>query len=229
MEILAVADRIVRRIYTPSVKRRFAGVEIILGCGDLPAAYLDYIVSQLDVPLFYVVGNHQGEHTRHDAEGRPISPAGGFNLHRRTVEYRGLLLAGLEGSMRYSHSDHQYSELDMMLSVLALTPALIANRLKYGRYLDILVTHSPPLGIHDGEDLAHRGFRSFLWFMRQFRPRYLIHGHKHIYDSREATVTRYGDTIVVNAYGFQVIDFEQGVVGQPAAQEGEYSHGTPVH
>ena len=38
-----------------------------------------------------------------------------------------------------------------------------------------------PYRIHDGEDQCHRGFRSFLGLMDRHAPRYLIHGHRHIY------------------------------------------------
>ena len=38
-----------------------------------------------------------------------------------------------------------------------LTPQLLWNRQRYGRYLDVLVTHSPPFGVHDRPDLPHYG------------------------------------------------------------------------
>jgi len=80
------------------------------------------------------------------------------------------------------------------------------NRVLHGRYLDILITHSPPFGIHDGEDLPHRGFKALLGFMTVFRPRYLLHGHKHIYGP-EPSRTRYLDTEVINVYPFRVIEW----------------------
>jgi hypothetical protein len=50
----------------------------------------------------------------------------------------------------------------------------VASSLKwYG--LDVLITHAPPEGIHDGSG-AHAGFRAFRWLIDRFPPRYLIHG-----------------------------------------------------
>ena len=94
----------------------------------------------------------------------------------------------------------------MWLAALRLIPALLANRIVRGRYLDVLVTHSPPRGIHDLPDRAHWGFTAFRWFLRAFRPRYHLHGHSHVYDQRTVTRTQFHDTLVVNAYGAQQIE-----------------------
>jgi Icc-related predicted phosphoesterase len=94
----------------------------------------------------------------------------------------------------------------MIFKIWRLMPALLWNRVRYGRYLDILITHSPAFGIHDGQDPAHRGFRAFLRFMARFRPRYLLHGHHHI-QRAEVCQTRYLQTEVINVYPFRVIEW----------------------
>ena len=79
---------------------------------------------------------------------------------------KGLIMAGLEGSIRYKPQGRfQYTEFEMGLKVLRLVPRLAYNQLFKGRALDILISHSPPLGIHNGQDHVHRGFASFLWLM----------------------------------------------------------------
>ncbi len=96
---------------------------------------------------------------------------GAVNLHKRTANEGGLLLAGLEGSMRYNDGPGaQYSEREMWRNVYGLAPALMRNRMRTGRYLDVLMAHSPPAGIHDKPDLPHQGFTSFLALMRWFKP-----------------------------------------------------------
>ena len=94
----------------------------------------------------------------------------------------------------------------MKLKLLGLVPALLLNKLRYGRYLDILVTHAAPEGIHDKPDACHKGFASFLWFMKKFKPRFLIHGHIHLYDLQDIRVSRYHDTTVINAYSHYILD-----------------------
>jgi Icc-related predicted phosphoesterase len=70
------------------------------------------------------------------------------------------------------------------------------------------VTHAPPAGIHDAADRCHQGFRQYIWFMERFKPRYLIHGHTHMYTPSQKRQTRYKDTEVINAYGYVVLDVE---------------------
>jgi Icc-related predicted phosphoesterase len=83
----------------------------------------------------------------------------------------------------------------------------MVNRLRFGRYLDVLITHAPPFGIHDDADLPHQGFSVFLKLMQRFRPRYLLHGHKHIY-GLDTWRTRFGETEVINVYPYRLLELE---------------------
>lgn len=207
MKILALSDQVVNAIFSPQCCEQFRDVDLLIGCGDLPYSYMEYVATMLRVPAFYVHGNHdQPEYT---ASGSTLYEPGGWtNLDERTVRVMGLLLAGLEGAHLYRpNAPFQYRESQMRQKAWQLVPGLLWNRLRFGRYLDVLVTHAPPLGIHDGEDLAHRGFATFRWLMERFRPRYLLHGHKHVYRPRAAR-TRYGATTVVNVYPFAVIEIQ---------------------
>jgi Icc-related predicted phosphoesterase len=207
MKILALSDQVVEQLYCPSVKERFGDVDLVVGCGDLPSYYLEFIVSMLNVPLIHVPGNHD-----------PAAPApnGGGSLHGcannidgLVVEERGLLIAGLGGSIRYRPDGvNQYTQGEMARRILSMTPRLWWNRVRYGRFLDILVTHAPPRGIHDAEDPAHVGFASFNRFVARFRPRYLLHGHSHVYRRDAVFCTQIGQTAVVNVYPYRVIEIE---------------------
>jgi len=212
MRILTLSDKVEPLLYGPGLKRVIGDVDLVLGCGDLPQYYLDYVVSTLNVPCYFVHGNHaQGaEFLRRGEEQdqrRQRCLPQGCNVNGRVVNEQGLLIAGLEGCMRYNKNPRfQYTEREMRSKVLKMAPRLLWNRLRHGRYLDILITHAPPFGIHDGPDLCHRGFRAFLTFMRWFRPRYLIHGHKHVYRPDEVTQTSYHQTEVINIYGNRILE-----------------------
>ena len=91
----------------------------------------------------------------------------------------------------------------MRAQIAGMLPQLLANRLRYGRFLDILVTHAPPRHIHDQQDRPHWGFEAYRWFLRTFRPRYHLHGHIHIYDKRTITRTQFHETEVLNAYPYR--------------------------
>lgn len=206
MKILALSDEVLEQVYSPTVRDKFGDVDFVLGCGDLPFYYLEFLISALDVPLLYVLGNHD-RGPQYTADGRVLtSVQGGHNIHGRVVEERGLLLAGLEGSMRYRpEAPLMYSEGEMRREVLRLLPRLWLNRMRYGRALDILVTHSPPLGIHDQEDIAHKGFEVFLPLLKFARPRYLLHGHIHVYRATPQE-TQYEATKVVNVYPLRMLE-----------------------
>lgn len=205
MRVLVISDQVIETLYSPTIRQIARGVEFVVSCGDLPSQYLEYIVSVLEVPLFYVMGNHGA------MGGEKEFPEGCTNLDGRTLEYKDVLLAGLEGSIRYNtRRRYQFTEEEMWAKIAALTLALMLNKLRYGRYLDICVTHAPPYGIHDGQDLAHHGFKSFLWLMDHYRPTYLLHGHQHLYDPRAVTQTIRGRTLVVNAFGYKIIEIRNG-------------------
>jgi Icc-related predicted phosphoesterase len=197
-------------IYSSGIRERYSDVDLVLGCGDLPNHYLDFIVTMLNKPLYYVFGNHDKRIVRMENGIELVEPSGCINLDGHTFNYNGLLLAGLEGSMRYKvGGGPQYTDQEMWFKTLRLVPHLLWNRLRHGRYLDILVTHAPPYGVHDASDLCHTGFKSFLWFMKRFRPRYLIHGHIHLYGNKSVRRTLYESTLVVNAYGHQIIEWKK--------------------
>ena len=207
MRIMAVSDRVLDTLYHSQVRQYFPGLDLLIGCGDLPYYYLDFLISALDVPLVYVRGNHD-QGPQYTADGRVLYDVpGGMDIHGRTVFHDGPLLAGLEGSMLYRpQATLMYTEREMRWQFSQLVPRLLMNRSRYGRYLDILVTHSPPFGIHDRPDLPHTGFRVFLTLMRLFKPRYLLHGHIHIYRSDTPRETLFGETTILNVYPYHILD-----------------------
>jgi len=206
VKILAVADEVDPRLYSPRLKDRYGDVDVVISCGDLPIVYLEFIVSVLNVPLVYVHGNHPQSVFAASGELKE-EPEGCVNIDGRVVSVKGLLIAGLEGSMRYSDGPHQYTENEMRLKALRLVPRLLWNRYRYGRYVDILVTHAAPFGIQDANDLCHTGFRTFVTFMDRFHPRYVVHGHVHRYTPDVVSRTEYEDTTVLNVFRYQVLEF----------------------
>ena len=80
-------------------------------------------------------------------------------------------------------------------------------KLKFNRGFDILVTHSPAKGCHDGEDMCHRGFQVFNSLITKYHPKYFVHGHVHMnYGRQFPREDHIGDTCVVNAFERYVIE-----------------------
>lgn len=204
VDILSVSDQVDPLIYSLQLKDRFPDADLVISCGDLSYLYLEFIITLLDKPLYFVHGNH--DPLQEINEGEPRSqPLGGINLHRRIVRDQDLLLAGVEGSVLYNDQNpYQYRQGMMWRHVLRLVPGMLFNKAIYGRYLDIFVTHASPRGIHEGEDWTHQGIRAFRWLIDVFQPVVHFHGHIHVYRPGERIITRTGKTTVINTFRHQV-------------------------
>lgn len=207
MKILSISDKVVPFIYSANILDRFGDVDVVLSCGDLPYAYQEFIISSLNKPLCFVHGNHDPE--LEYGPGKPRAyPHGGIDLHRHVTRIRGVTLAGVEGSISYSNrSLYQYTQTQMWLHVLSLLPRLLIHKLKYGRYLDIFLSHAPPAGIHEGGDFAHQGIHAFRWLLEAVQPRYHFHGHVHHYRPDAVVETQLGRTTVINTYRYRITQY----------------------
>jgi Icc-related predicted phosphoesterase len=201
MKILAVSDQALERVYTLSSNGHFHDVELILGCGDLPYAYLEYLLTMLNAPLYYVPGNHDPLFASAQAEGC-------LNLDLRIERRNKFLIGGFGGSVRYRPDGiNQHTQNEAYLRAFRMLPRLALNRIQYGRALDILISHSPPFGIHDDSDPAHHGLKALNWLIRIARPRYLFHGHTHFYRQNISNAeTTVGITRIMNVYPYKIIE-----------------------
>jgi hypothetical protein len=209
VRILAVSDEVDERIYSTSLRQRMSDVQLVIGCGDVPSTYLEFLVDSLNCPVYYVLGNHAEEVTRRGERGVPRLPEGCIDLGGKVVRDPtfGILMAGLPGSPRYSeHEPVQFTEFEMKWMIVKMIPRLLLNRIRYGRYLDLLVTHAPPRDVGDREDVAHRGFAAMRTFLRWFSPRYQLHGHIHLYDRSISNFITFLKTEVINVYPYQRLD-----------------------
>lgn len=234
MKFLCVSDQIDPLVYSNNIKERFADIDAVLCAGDLPMDYIDYIVSSLNKPTYFIFGNHNltefgyyhklkqrkgphptfaPEYAAYDLSMSHGAIYAGFKVLKDKilkVKYKGketpLLIAGASGSIRYNEGLNQYTNFQMFLHLLKMSPALLFNKLKYGRCCDIFLTHASPRHIHDREDPCHIGFECFNWFIRKFKPRFLVHGHIHLYDMNTPRITVSHETEVINAYSYVTID-----------------------
>jgi Icc-related predicted phosphoesterase len=75
--------------------------------------------------------------------------------------------------------------------------------------IDIVLTHAPPKGIHDGKDVCHTGFSSFRKLIEKYKPRYFIHGHTHVsYGYSREKITQFQGTKVINVDGYHILEIE---------------------
>ena len=196
MKILIVADEESAYLWDHYRPGRLAGIDLILSAGDLKPEYLSFLVTMANRPLLYVHGNHDSIY-----EKRP--PEGCDCIDDKLVTVNGLRILGLGGARMYNGGPYQYTEKQMERRIRRLRWKLYRSK-----GVDIVLTHAPPAGYGDAEDIAHRGFEAFLPLMDRYQPSYLIHGHVHkSYSvhtfSREV---QYASTTVLNGAGQTILE-----------------------
>lgn len=225
MKILGISDATDTLIYSSVAPTLYKDVDLVISAGDLPLRYYDYIATMLNKDVCWVYGNHnlddwdrmmsRGSDSMKDltdlnrcGKMSMLPRFGGMFADGKIIydKARDLIIVGLGGSFLYNYGNSQYSESQMAWRIRWLAPRLSAMKLRYGRYCDILITHAPPRGIGDGEDLCHRGFECFLDFMDKYKPKYLLHGHVHLDDMNSPRITEYNQTKVINIYKNFIID-----------------------
>ncbi|MCR5079994.1 MAG: metallophosphoesterase [Treponema sp.] len=236
MKLLLVSDQIDPLVYSTSVKERYSDIDAVFCAGDLPMDYMDFIVDSLGKPTFFVFGNHDLKEYKYYK--KDTSVAYQFSKqqyeHSHGVDYISnkvirckklkitdkygkkspLLITGVSGSIRYNKGEAQFTETQMRMQLLGLIPGLIWNKLRYGRWCDIFMTHASPRHVHDREDPCHIGFNCFNWFIKTFKPSLMIHGHIHLYDLNDTRATKVHSTMVVNAYSHLVVELNSNTLGE---------------
>lgn len=205
VKILVLSDEVVERLYSLCTSGHFSEIELILGCGDLPYPYLENLLTFLNLPLFYVPGNHD---PTYNPNNHLAQAEGGSNLDLKITRYKKFLIGGFGGSIRYRpDGTNQYTQTEAYFRAFRLLPRLLLNRINYGRSLDILITHSPPYGIHDDETQSHQGLRAINWIHRLAKPRYHFHGHTHFQRGNlSPNETTKNLTKIVNVFPYKIIE-----------------------
>ena len=202
LKVLSVSDRIDLTLLEKDTYEKFKDVDLILSCGDLPYYYIEKLFQLYEVPVLYVRGNHDPR-VEYGKSGPLYGPRGAIDLHNRIVVLNDLIFAGFEGSLPYKEGPFLYSQAEMWRYVLGMVPRLLWKKIVYGRYVDVVIAHSPPFGIHDQDNNVHGGFKAFRWLIKTFKPAYFFHGHIHIYTDDETVESISEKTKVINTYGHQ--------------------------
>lgn len=86
----------------------------------------------------------------------------------------------------------------MKRNLIKLLPQLIKNKIKYGRYVDIVVSH-PPLE-------NEKSFECFKTFAKIFKPKYWLHGGVHIHNSKIERKSQFESTETINVFSRHILE-----------------------
>jgi Icc-related predicted phosphoesterase len=194
MKVLTVSDVVVSELYDNFTPELVTGVEAIFACGDLPPEYLSFLRNRLEVPLYFVQGNH-------DLRYRESPPVGCTDIHGRIIRVGNFRMLGFSGSRWYSGGINQYHEHEMNRIIRRLWLQLFFGG------VDLVISHAPPRHINDREDRCHQGFTSFRKLIERYQPCWFIHGHIHqLFSKQSERITIVNATRVMNSYGFVVLE-----------------------
>ena len=189
MKILILSDVESKYLWDYFEKEKLEGIDLILSCGDLKPQYLSFLASFTKAPVLYVRGNHDDCY-----EINP--PDGCICIEDSIYNFNGLRIMGLGGSIKYNNGKNQYTQNQMKKRVKRMWFKLMRN---HG--FDILLTHAPAAGFHEGDDRAHKGFDIFSELIDRYHPKFFINGHVHKDYSRNfVRQDQIGDTTVINGY-----------------------------
>jgi len=201
MRILVISDFNDPVLYEETNRNKIGNIDLVISCGDLSREHLSYVSTMYKAPLFFVRGNH-------DLLLLTEGPVG-ENLHDQLIKYRGIRMLGFEGVPNYNNQGVQFSNIDInILFFKFFIKTLFLER------PDIIVTHAPPKGIHDGPDNAHRGVPEYAKMITQFKPKYFLHGHNHLdyhsnlkWRSKFHQITMVESTTVIRIYGYYILNY----------------------
>ncbi len=197
MKVLIVSDVEERLLYEGFRKERVEGVELIIACGDLRGGYLDFLMTMVNVPMVYVMGNHDNALVKQP-------PLGAVSLEDKIIKFKGYKIAGLGGCIRYNNRNiNMYTENEMKWRCFKL---YVKSLFKGG--IDIFVAHAPVKGYGDLEDFPHRGFKCFDSFLNKVKPEYMFHGHVHTNYNRniKTSYDHPSGTKIINGCGYKILD-----------------------
>ena len=100
MKILAVSDEECPALWDYYVPGRLKEYDLIIGCGDLNARYLEFLATMGRAPVIYVPGNHDVRYTQDPPEGCDC-------IDGHFVTFNGLRILGLGGCRKYHHCPYQ--------------------------------------------------------------------------------------------------------------------------
>ncbi|MGL5964441.1 MAG: metallophosphoesterase family protein [Fusobacteriaceae bacterium] len=194
-KILAISDVPILTKYHPeTIKPMFRDIDFIVSTGDLSNDYLDYIFTSLNKDLIFVNGNHI-YNPNHNIEFCK-------NIDQKIINFKGLRIMGLDGSQIYSYGEHQYSEKQVFFMIIKNIFQLIWKK------PDVIISHSPPKGIHDLPDHVHTGFKAYHLILKYFKPKTWIHGHIHLEHHHKTQESIVDGVKFINAYGYKIIELE---------------------
>ena len=197
MKALVIADRNPDINFAEVIQQN--GIDIVITLGDLERHDLLGLTLVGGIPKIGVYGNH--------CSGNYMDEIGIVNMHNTTWEYKGLSFGGIQGSVRYKDNP------DAIMFTQEEASGLLADF----PGVDVFISHCPPRGINDEDELAHQGFEGLRRYIERTPPKVLLHGHT--YPSEDSLVTQHGPTKIEYVYKWRIVDLPDAGIENRLSEE----------
>lgn len=184
MKVLVIADHRPKIDISFVVERE--GIELIITLGDLTREDIIALTTITNIPKIGVYGNH--------CSGTYMSELGIWNMHRKFWDFKGYRFGGFEGCVRYKDNPQ----------AVMYTQEEANSLMKNFPYVDIFISHCPPRGINDEDEVAHQGFDALRTYLDRKRPKIWLHGHT--YPTAETLVKNYSTTRIEYVSEYKILD-----------------------
>jgi len=183
MNILAIADRRPKIDIIEVVRSN--KIELIITLGDLTREDILPLEQITDIPKIGVYGNHDS--------GSYMTGLGIWDMHLKIWDFNGLKFGGFQGCVRYKDNP----------DAIMCTQEEAQKLMQGFPAVDVFITHCPPRGINDEEEVAHQGFNALREYIDREQPKVLLHGHT--YPTDENIIKRSGITRIEYVYEHKII------------------------
>lgn len=183
MKILAIADKQPEIDITATVASE--NIELIITLGDLTREDILPLEGIRHIPKIGVYGNHDS--------GTYMPELGIWDMHLKVWDFQGLRFGGFQGCVRYKENP------EAIMFTQEEANLLMQN---FPR-VDVFISHCPPRGINDEEEIAHQGFDALRRYIDEQQPKVWLHGHT--YPTDETVIKQHGNTRIEYVFKQKII------------------------
>ncbi|HUB94070.1 MAG TPA: metallophosphoesterase [Verrucomicrobiae bacterium] len=183
MNVLTIADRRPKLDIVKFVQAN--NIQLIITLGDLTREDILQLEQITEIPKIGIYGNHDS--------GNYMQELGIWDMHLKTWAYQGLKFGGFQGCVRYKDNP------DAIMYTQAEAQQMLAGFPK----VDVFISHCPPRGINDEEEVTHQGFDAFRTYLDTEQPKVWLHGHT--YPTEEVVIQHHGPTRIEYVYEYKLL------------------------
>ncbi len=183
MNVLAIADRNPRIDILDVIKQ--SRIELVITLGDLTREDVLPLEQVTEIPKIGIYGNHDS--------GTYMPELGIWDMHLKTWDYQGLKFGGFQGCVRYKDNPE---------AIMYTQEQAIQMMLGFPK-VDVFISHCPPRGINDEEEIAHQGFDALRSYLDTQKPKVWLHGHT--YPTEETIIKQHESTKIEYVFGYKII------------------------